>query len=262
MRVLITGAARAIGAATATVLGEHGCEVVATARDPELLREVPAALRLRLNVTDEESVGECLAAAGEIDVLVNNAAIAEAGPLETFPLNRLRACFETNTIGALRMVQGVVPGMRERGRGAIVNISSVNGRVSAPLAAPYAATKFALEAMSESLHYELGHFGIRTVLIEPGYVAPGMSPAAEWGIVPPYDELAEQYLGGEGKLLGDAGRPGPEIVGEAIWDAINTDTPKLRWPVGQDAEFILATRAQLDDQQFEDAMRATLGITW
>ena len=194
---------------------------------------MPAALRLRLDVTDEESVSECLAAAGEIDVLVNNAAIAESGPLETFPLDRLRACFETNTIGALRMVQGVVPGMRERGRGAIVNISSVNGRVSAPLAAAYAATKFALEAMSESLHYELGHFGIRTVLVEPGFIAPGMKPGAEWGMVAPYDELAAQYRGGDGKLLGDAGRPGPEIVGEAIWDAITTDDRSCAGPSGR-----------------------------
>lgn len=264
MRVLITGAARAIGAATAKVLHERGCEVVATARDPEMLGDGPATLRLALDVNSQESVDACIARAGDIDVLVNNAAISEAGPMERFPLDRLQALFETNTVGALRVIQAVVPSMRERGRGAIVNVSSVNGRVSSPLEGPYAATKFALEAISESLHYELGHFGIRVVIVEPGFIAPGMKPGPRWGLEAPYDELSEEWfgVGADSKLLGEAGRPGPEIVGEAIWEAITTDSPKLRWPVGADAELVLATRAQLDDESFERAMRSTLGLTW
>ena len=262
MRVLITGAARAIGAATAQVLLDEGCEVVATARQLDALDAVPATLRLALDVTDDISVDACMAAAGEIDVLVNNAAIAEAGPLERYPLDRFRACLETNTVGPLRMVQAVVPGMRERGRGAIVNISSINGRVSAPLEGAYAATKFALEAITESLHYELGHFGIRVVLIEPGYIAPGMKSSPRWGLEPPYDELAAQWWGADAKLLGGAERPPPEIVGTAIWEALTTDQPRLRWPVGSDAELVLAARAELDDDAFEAAMRTTLGLTW
>jgi len=262
MRVLITGAAGGIGAATARVLHAKGCEVVATARRPEELETVPAFLRLALDVTSESSVEACMAAAGDIDVLVNNAAIGEGGPLERYPIDRLRACLETNTIGALRMVQAVVPAMRRNGRGAIVNVSSVNGRVSAPLGGVYAATKFALEAMSEALHYELGHFGIRVVIIEPGYIAPGMKASPLWGMEPPYDELGEQWFGTDTKLLGGAARPEPEIVGEAIWDAITTETPRLRRPVGGDAELVLGTRAQLDDEAFESAMRATLGLTW
>jgi NAD(P)-dependent dehydrogenase (short-subunit alcohol dehydrogenase family) len=262
MRVLITGAGRAIGAATAGVLHDHGCEVVATARDPERLAAVRASQRLALDVTDDASVAACLAAAGPIDVLVNNAAISESGPLETYPLDRLRAVLETNAIGAVRMAQAVIPGMRERGRGAIVNVSSVNGRVASPLGAAYAASKFALEAISESLHLELGHFGIRVAIIEPGYIAPGMVERPRWGIEPPYDELAEQWFGTDDKLLGDDGRPGPEVVGEAIWQAITTDQPKLRWPVGADAELVLATRRQLEDEPFEHAMRTTLGLTW
>ena len=262
MRALITGAGRAIGAGAAAVLHERGCEVVATARDVALLDDVPATLRLPLDVTDEDSVVACLAAAGDVDVLVNNAAISEGGPLETYPLDRFRACFETNTIGALRMVQGVVPGMRARGHGAIVNVSSVNGRVSTPLGGVYAATKFALEALTESLHLELGHFGIRVAMIEPGYIAPGMKERQRWGIEPPYDELDRQWSGTDAALLGDEGRPGPEVVGAAIWEAITTDAPQLRWPVGADAEMVLATRAQLGDAEFEAAMRATLGLTW
>lgn len=262
MRVLITGAARAIGAATAHVLHEHGWEVVATARNPELLADVPASLRLALDVTNQDSVDSCVAAAGEIDVLVNNAAIAEAGPLECYPLDRFIECLETNTVGPLRMIQAVVPAMRKRRSGAIINISSVNGRVSAPLEGAYAASKFALEALSESLHYELGHFGIRVALVEPGYIAPGMKSSPRWGLEPPYDELAEQWFGTSAKLLGTDGRPAPEIVAHAIHEAATSAHPRLRWPVGKDAELILATRAQLDDDEFENAMRSTLGLSW
>jgi NAD(P)-dependent dehydrogenase (short-subunit alcohol dehydrogenase family) len=262
MRVLITGAGRAIGAATARVLHEQGCEVIATARDVSLLADVPSTLRIPLDVTNEESVAECIRQCGEVDVLVNNAAIAESGPLETYPIDRFRAAFETNTVGALRMVQAVAPGMRQRGRGCIVNVSSVNGKVSAPLEGTYAATKFALEALSESLRIELGHFGIRVVIIEPGYIAPGMKAGPQWGVVAPYDELAEQWWGADDKLLGGEARPGPELVGEAIWAAISHPAPPLRWPVGKDAELILSTRSQLDDETFESVMRSTLGITW
>ena len=213
-------------------------------------------------MTDDGSVEACLEQAGPIDVLVNNAAISEPGPLERYPIDRFRAVLETNTVGALRMVQAVVPGMRERGSGAIVNVSSVNGRVASPLGGAYAASKFALEAMSEALHLELGHFGIRVAVIEPGFIAPGMKPGAEWGMEPPYDELLRQWSGADSSLLGDDGRPGPELVGEAIHRAVTTDEPRLRWPVGADAELVLATRAALDDAAFEAAMRETLGLTW
>jgi NAD(P)-dependent dehydrogenase (short-subunit alcohol dehydrogenase family) len=262
MRALVTGAGRAIGAATAAGLSEAGWEVVATARDVGVLAGVTAARRLQLDVTDPDSVQRCVAAAGEIDLLVNNAAISESGPLETYPLDRLAAILDTNTIGTLRMVQAVVPGMRARGRGTIVNVSSVNGRVSTPLGGAYAASKFALEALSESLHLELGHFGIRVVIIEPGYIAPGMKESPKWGIEPPYDELAEQWTGTDAALLGDDGRPGPELVGRAILEAVTTDEPRLRWPVGADAELVLSARRELDDEAFEALMRATLDLTW
>ena len=262
MRVLVTGAARAIGAATAAAFFESGWEVVATARRPELLAEVPATLRLPLDVTDDASVQACVEEAGPLDALVNNAAIAESGPLERFPVDRFRAILDTNVVGALRMVQAVVPGMRERGSGAIVNVSSVNGRVASPLGGPYAASKFAMEAISEALHLELGHFGIRVVVVEPGFIAPGMKPGARWGMEAPYDELGRQWNGIDSSLLGGESRPGPELVGEAIVRAVTTDAPQLRWPVGADAELVLGTRAALDDAAFEETMRQTLDLTW
>lgn len=260
MRVLITGAARAIGAATASELIAAGHEVVATARNVELLADVPATQRLALDVTSDASVAAALEAAGPLDAIVNNAAIGGSGPLESYPLDRLRAMLETNTFGALRMIQAVAPSWRERGSGVIVNVSSVQGRVGTPLGGSYAASKWALEAMSETLHYELGHFGIRIVIIEPGYIAPGMKANEEHLGDAVYDELRRQWAGTDSKVVGV--RPGPELVGRAIVAAITDPGTPLRVPVGQDAEMILGVRHQLDDATFESTMRQTLGLTW
>ncbi|MGH9007797.1 MAG: SDR family NAD(P)-dependent oxidoreductase, partial [Acidimicrobiales bacterium] len=193
MRILITGAARAIGATTARVLSERGHEVVATAREVESLGAVEAALRLTLDVRETDSVAAAMEEAGPIDAIVNNAAITVGGPLEDYPIDQFRATFETNTVGALRMIQAVVPAWRDRGSGVIVNVSSIQGRVATPLEGAYAASKYALEAISETLHYELGHFGIRMVIVEPGYIAPGMKDAGQHPGPEVYDELWEQW---------------------------------------------------------------------
>ena len=262
MRVLITGAARAIGRATAEVLTARGHHVVATARDPQALEGVVAAACLPLDIRDPESVRGAIEAAGELDAVVNNAAVSAAGPLEDLPIDWLQATFDTNVVGALRVIQAVVPAWRVRGSGVIVNISSVQGRVSTPLEGAYAASKFALEALSETLHYELRHFGIRTVIIEPGYIAPGMKEAPKHRGPDAYADLWEQWEGTDATLTGPAGRPGPELVGNAIAQAIEDRATPLRVPVGADAELVLTTRRQLEDEPFEQLMRETLGLTW
>jgi len=152
MRVLITGAGRAIGAATAIELTKAGHEVIATARDVSLLSDLDVAQRLAMDVTSDESVREALERAGSIDAVVNNAATHGHGTLEEYPLDQLRLMFETNSIGAIRVVQRLLPLWRTRGSGVIVNISSVQGRVASPLEGAYSASKYALEAFSEALH--------------------------------------------------------------------------------------------------------------
>ena len=133
---------------------------------------------------------------------------------------------DTNTYGPLRLVQSVAPAWRERGSGVIVNVSSVQGRVATPLAGAYAMSKYALEALSESLHYELTHFGIRVVIIQPGYIAPGMKASPAYDGPADYRQLWEEWNGTDGKVTGPAGRPGSEVVGVAIADAIeDPDTP-------------------------------------
>jgi NAD(P)-dependent dehydrogenase (short-subunit alcohol dehydrogenase family) len=262
MRILITGAARAIGAAAARELTQAGHDVVATARDPSLLEGLEVALRLPLDVTDDDSTRRALARAGSLDAVVNNAAISGKGPLENFPLDRLRLMMETNAIGSLRILQHLLPAWRSRGSGVVVNISSVQGRVGTPLEGPYAASKFALEALSETLHHELGHFGIRVVVIEPGYIAPGMKPADEVRGDPVYDELWEEWAGTDKKVTGPAGRPGPELVAAAVRKAIEDPSTPFRVAVGDDAELVLGARSAMDDAAFESAMRTMLGLTW
>jgi NAD(P)-dependent dehydrogenase (short-subunit alcohol dehydrogenase family) len=262
-RVLITGCSTGIGRATAVELAGRGHEVVATARRPETLQDLEVAERHALDVDDDASVQAAVAAAGPVDVLVNNAGWETAGPVEKSDLDEVRAMFETNLLGAARMIQAVLPAMRERGRGTIVNVSSVAGVVAGPLNGFYAASKHALEAMSESLHYEVGHFGIRVVIIEPGAFATAFGDNARrhGEDAPPYDELRRQWDAAAGVLSGGEA-PGPEPVARAIADAIEADDPPLRVPVGDDAQLVVAVRAANDDATFEATMRETLGLTW
>jgi len=262
-RALITGCSSGFGRATAVELKKRGHEVVATARRPETLADLDVDARLALDVTDDASVAAAVAAAGDVDVLVNNAGIGIGGPVELVPLAEVRKLFETNFFGALRMMQAVLPGMRARRGGVVVNLSSVSGRVAAPLSGFYAASKFALEAVTEALHVEAGHFGIRVVAIEPGFFRTNISEShVDHGVDgPPYDELQRATDRIE-ERLGRAQAPGPEVVAAAIADAVESPPVSFRVPVGTDAEMVLGARATMDDVTFERTMREVLGLDW
>src|SRR5690348_9953283 len=226
LKVLITGAARGIGMATAQVLAKRGHSVVATdVSAPSGLEGIQAHA---LDVTSDESVAQCLKEVGPLDAIVNNAGIFGGGPVEGYPLDRFRQMFETNTLGALRVIQAVLPAWRSRGSGVIVNVSSVSGRLSAPLEAAYSASKFALEALTESLHIEVRHFGIRSVLIEPGTIATGIKPIEPHQGPGEYAGLWAQCAGADAKTTGPSGPPGPEVVAFAIVRAIEEPATPLR----------------------------------
>jgi NAD(P)-dependent dehydrogenase (short-subunit alcohol dehydrogenase family) len=203
-----------------------------------------------------------VAEAGELDAVVNNAGLTGYGPLESYPLDVFARVLDVNTLGPLRMAQAVLPRWRQRGSGVLVNVSSVQGRVGTPLEGAYAASKHALEALSETLHFELGHFGIRIVIIEPGYIAPGMKHAADHLGPAVYADLHAQWGGTAAKLTGPSGRPGPELVGTAVSDAIEDPATPLRVEVGKDATMVLQLRRTLGDAEFEATMREALGLTW
>jgi NAD(P)-dependent dehydrogenase (short-subunit alcohol dehydrogenase family) len=265
LRVLITGAARGIGMATAQVLASRRHWVVATdksATDISALGGLEGIQAHVLDVTRDDSVARCLQEVGPLDAIVNNAAMFGPGPVEGYPLDRFRQTFETNTLGALRLIQAVLPTWRKRGSGVIVNVSSINGRVSSPLRAAYSASKFALEALTESLHLEVGHFGIRSVIIEPGNTATGIKAIETHQGPADYAGLWEQATGADTKMTGPSGSQGPEVVALAIAHAIEDPATPLRVPVGQDAEMILGLRRSLDDQAFQAAMRKALAFTW
>jgi NAD(P)-dependent dehydrogenase (short-subunit alcohol dehydrogenase family) len=263
-RVLITGCSSGFGRATTIELTKRGHDVLASARRPETLDDLDCTDKLRLDVDDDASVAEAVQRAGQIDALVNNAGFGMTGPIEHVPLDEFRRMFETNVLGAVRMIQAVLPQMRERGSGTIVNVTSLAGLVTAPTGGAYSATKHALEAVSDALHYEVGHFGIRVALVEPGYVETefqGKEP--RFGLdTPPYDELDRQWAIAFEKLQGDGPAPGPESVAQVIADAVEGTADKLRWPVGTDADMVLAARNSMDDATFEATMRGVLDLTW
>jgi NAD(P)-dependent dehydrogenase (short-subunit alcohol dehydrogenase family) len=207
-------------------------------------------------------VATCLATAGELDAIVNNAGLNGGGPLEDYPLDRFQRVLEVNLLGPLRMAQAVAPAWRARGSGVLVNISSVQGKIGTPLEGAYAASKHALEALSETLHFELGHFGIRIVIVEPGYIAPGMKHDDEHVGLPVYAELHQQWKGTDSKLTGPGGRPGPELVANVVADALEDPSTPLRVEVGTDAALVLELRRTLSDADFEATMRTALGLTW
>lgn len=263
-RVLITGCSTGFGRATAIELTKRGHEVIATARRVETLEDLDVATKLALDVDDEGSVASAIAAAGQVDVLVNNAGFGLVGPIEAVPLDEVRRMFDTNVLGSARMIQAVLPQMRERGSGVVVNVASLAGRVAGPLGGYYAATKHALEAISECLHLEVGHFGIRVAIVEPGYFDTefqGKEPRYALD-GPPYDQLDREWTVAFEKLRGGGDAPGAEPVAQVIADAVEGTEAKLRWPVGADADMVLAARSTMDDATFEATMRGVLELTW
>jgi NAD(P)-dependent dehydrogenase (short-subunit alcohol dehydrogenase family) len=261
---LVTGTSTGIGFATALYLAKRGHTVVATMRSlakagplETAARDQGARLVVReLDVTSQASIDRALAATreteGAIDVLVNNAGIGGATPLELTPEAEHRAMFETNYWGPIRMIQVVLPSMRERRSGCIVNVTSIAGRIATPNQIAYSASKHALAAASEALAHEVAAFGVRVAIIEPGVIQTAIfensAGATRYDKTSPYRQIMRR----NGKLFAAGFRnPGqPETVAEAIFEAITTKRPRLRYPVGVDAEGLVAGRARLSDEEW------------
>src|ERR1700721_339272 len=171
--VLVTGAGRGIGRAITEEFIRRGHRVIGTARDPRSLEGLDLAQRLALDVTDDASVDAAFAAAGDVDIVVVNPAEIFYAAVEAIPRPELLRLFDLNTVGAIRVAQAALPGMRARGDGKLLFMSSVLGRVVLPLGSAYAATKWALEALVESLAIEVEPFGVQAALLEPGAVSSG-----------------------------------------------------------------------------------------
>jgi NAD(P)-dependent dehydrogenase (short-subunit alcohol dehydrogenase family) len=237
--ILITGTSSGYGKTTAEHFLARGWNVLATMRhpDPSLFAETDRLRVLPLDVTSADSIASLFEAAGPVDVLVNNAGIGGIGAFEAMPMSFIRQLFETNTIGVMAMCQAVIPQMRERRSGTIINVTSSVALGEFPLAAAYTATKQAIEGFSASLAHELGYFGVDVKLVEPGY-----APTTKFGanaIVPVSDLLPGAYADFARPILEAFSKPAMttrEIdVADAIWQAVHDTENQLRFPAGADA---------------------------
>jgi NADP-dependent 3-hydroxy acid dehydrogenase YdfG len=240
--VLITGASKGIGRAIAIEATKRGHRVVATARDPRTLEDLDVDQRLALDVTDPGSIATAVAAAGEIDTLVSNAGVIFYAAVEATPPDELARLFDRNTLGALRVAQAVMPGMRARGTGRLLFMSSVVGRLVLPPNAAYAATKWALEALVEALAVETAPLGLQAALLEPGAVSSGALDDVDWFRLPgdPYAHLGTAGIDGRTFVT-------PEEVAAEVVDAVQAEHLPLRIPVGGPARALLAARRAAPD---------------
>lgn len=237
--VLITGCSSGYGLETARHFHARGWTVVATMRTPRD-HLFPPSDRLRilaLDVTDADSIAAAVDAAGPVDVLVNNAGIGGVGAFEATPMSHVRKLFETNTFGVMAMTQAVIPQMRARRSGVIVNVTSSVTLASMPLAAAYTASKQAILGFSGSLAHELGAFGVRVKLVEPGY-AP-TTRFADNADIPVMDLIPETYADFARPIFAAFASPPlttrESDVAEAVWLAANDASDRLRYAAGADA---------------------------
>jgi NAD(P)-dependent dehydrogenase (short-subunit alcohol dehydrogenase family) len=258
--IVITGTSRGIGLATVLELARAGHQVVATMRNPagspelgEQAAKEKLPVRIEtMDVDSDESVKQAfgqILAQGPVDVLVNNAGIERTGAIEETPVADFRTCMETNYFGAIRCIQAVMRPMRERGSGAIINVTSVAGKISVSPMGPYSASKFALEALSEALAQELKAFGVRVAIVEPGIIDTRMARNIEgMGSSKTYPQVRRIAALFEGTMTAGAGQP--QVVAQKVREIVESGTWQLRHPVGPDAEPFLGWRGSMSDEKW------------
>lgn len=268
--VLVTGCSSGIGRATALMLAGAGWPVWATARRPDTLAELAAAgcRTLALDVTDSGSIAAAVAAVeaehGAVGVLVNNAGYSQSGAVEAVPMQRVRAQFDTNFFGPVELIQRVLPRMRAQGWGRVVNMSSMGGKLVFPGGGYYHATKYAIEAMSDALRFELRPFGIAVVLVEPGLIKSGFAEAVSSGLDGfAVDEAYRRFHEAVATSTRDVYEKGPlarlagtpDDVARAVLRAITKARPRARYTVSMSAKLFLAQRRMLGDAGWDWLMR-------
>jgi NAD(P)-dependent dehydrogenase (short-subunit alcohol dehydrogenase family) len=277
--VLITGATDGLGRAMAVFLAANGYRIFAAGRSAEkraTLDRLAAERKLLIetldmDVADDVSVGRGVARVlercGQIDALINNAGVAYVAVMEEIRLDDLRRQYETNVFGAVRVAQAVLPGMRERRRGRILNISSIAGKIASPLMGPYASSKFALEGLSDSLRLELAPFGIHVVLIEPGFIPTNMQNAS-LGLSAEYAARAEKspyaavYRGFRHawKKTTDAARATPEDCACVVLRALLDTPPRARYTVTRRARVGVLAKRFFSDRFLDKQILHSMGL--
>jgi NAD(P)-dependent dehydrogenase (short-subunit alcohol dehydrogenase family) len=264
---IVTGSSSGIGKETALTLAKNNFLTYATMRDPRkgwVLKSQADKEKLplkivELDVTKDESIKNAIQSvsseASRIDVLVNNAGYGLMGAFEELLIEEIKAQFETNLFGLIRTTQAVLPIMRKQNSGFIVNISSGAGRFGFPGGSAYVSTKFAVEGLSESMSYELEPFGIKVILIEPGFVKTNFQQALIRSQHPnsPYSQMMQKRAAASSQFFQNASEP--ELVAKTVLTAINTPNPNLRYLVGKDVEEWVKSRNSMTDAEFHDMMK-------
>lgn len=269
--ILITGSSSGLGRATAKLFHARGWNVVATMRAPEdesELAHLDNVLVRRLDVTDPSSIADAVDAGltrfGRIDAVVNNAGYGAYGPLEATSTDKIRRQFDVNVLGLLDTTKALLPHFRANRGGTIVNISSMGGRLTFPLGTLYHGTKFAVEGLSEALHYELAAFGVRVKIVEPGGIRTDFGGRSfDFSHDPAlteYQPLVDAVLDGLGSTMAEQGSE-PEQIAETVFDAVTDGTATLRYVAGPDAVELLTARREADDETFFAGMRAQFGLS-
>ena len=268
---IVTGTTSGIGYETCLSLARDGFYTFATVRDTKKAEKILQVAKkenldieiIELDVDDEKSIStaiqKILSKKQRIDVLVNNAGWGLFGSVEDVPIKDFRAQFETNFFGIISIIQKVAPVMRKQKSGVIVNISSVAGKIGFPGSPAYISSKFALEGLSESLRYELGQFGVKVVIIEPGVIKSNFFSSmkiAEPKPDSPYKEITEKVIMGI-KMMAELGTP-PSEVAFTILKAIKEKDPRPRYIVGNDAQMFLEAKKTKTDTEFENYLKKEL----
>jgi NAD(P)-dependent dehydrogenase (short-subunit alcohol dehydrogenase family) len=266
--IVITGCSSGIGRATALHLVQRGNTVYATARRLETIADLERAgcRTLALDVLDEESMQAAVAAVeaehGSVGALVNNAGYAVSGAIEAVPLDAVRTEFETNVFGYVRMAQLVLPGMRGAGKGRIVNVSSVAGRVTLPGAGAYAASKYAIEAISDALRFEVRGFGVDVIVIEPGPIRTEFTASANTALertdAGPYAAYHAAVAKADAETDESFIADRPERVARAIERALDAGRPRPRYRVTPVAHVLPKLRGALGDRAFDAFLRTQI----
>ena len=252
--IVITGASSGIGKATARLFFDKGWNVVATMRNPAAERDLKESARLKLvalDVQDPEgpkaAVAEAIKAFGRIDVWLNNAGYGAFGPVEAGTRKQIERQFDVNVFGLIACVQAIAPHFREQKAGVLINISSIGGIMTVPAYAVYNATKFAVEGLSEGLWYELGTFGIRVKVIEPGAIKTDFGGRSQdaWDVsrVPDYAPFMDKVKAARARYVQNSSTP--ELVAEVIYEAATDPSDRMRYAVGSDARRFIPLRRLL-----------------
>ncbi|HEY9293239.1 MAG TPA: SDR family NAD(P)-dependent oxidoreductase [Microlunatus sp.] len=265
----MTGASSGIGAATATLLASQGHRVVGAARRTGPIEKLPGVTAVGLDLTDSGSITSAVDAAtgklGKVDVLINNAGYGQFGSIEETPIDQARRQLEVNVVGLIALTQQLIGPMREAGRGRIVNVSSLAGEFSSPMAGWYHASKFALEALSDSMRLELGQFGIDVVVVQPGPVRTpwhddALSSLDEASSEGPYAGTAQAVARYHRAAKDLPVTSSIETAAEAIVRAATIRRPRPRYRVGRGAGTAVAL-SRLPDRAFDAMTKQQFGIT-